>query len=69
MDAKQILLDYLKANGFDGLCHGPTECGCGLDDLIGTCEGAQPNCKPAYRITNSRGEDWFLELFESMEEE
>ena len=46
MTAKEIIEEYLKSHGFDGLCHPRTECGCGLDDLIGPCEGAQTwNCR------------------------
>ena len=60
MTAKKILENYLKANGFDGLCHGPTECACGLDDLVGPCEGAQPDCKPAYRIDHPQGGPWYV---------
>lgn len=64
MTIKEILEAYLRKNGFDGLCHAPTECGCGLGDLIGPCEGAQPDCKPAYKILDDQGEDWFTIAFD-----
>lgn len=61
---KEILLDYLKMNGYDGLCHPDTECGCGLDDLVGPCEGMQEDCKPAYKIPSPEGYDWFTAYFD-----
>lgn len=30
MDCKTIIVEYLRRNGFDGLCEPETECGCGL---------------------------------------
>jgi hypothetical protein len=44
--AKQIILDYLKKTGFDGLAS--SECGCGADSLI-PCDCLMDNCQPAYR--------------------
>ena len=60
MTAKEILENYLKCHGFDGLCYPPTECGCGLDDLIGPCDGAQANCKPAFRIEHHEHGRWYV---------
>jgi len=45
MTVREILIDYLKANGYDGLC--TEDCGCGLDD-IETCSNMQTDCKPAH---------------------
>ena len=41
----KIVHEYLKDNGYDGLCC--EECGCGLDDLM-PCDGDCINCVPAY---------------------
>ena len=61
---KEILLNYLKMNDYDGLCHPDTECGCGLDDLIGPCDGMQEDCKPAYNIRHPDGGNWFTIHFD-----
>jgi len=45
MDVRQIITEYLKANGYDGLYH--DECGCFLDDLA-PCDRPL-NCKPGYK--------------------
>ena len=56
-DVQSILYDYLKANGFDGLCG--ECCGCGLDSLM-VCDYPRPDCEPAYKIKCRRcGEEWF----------
>ena len=50
MTVKDIIADYLKKNGFDGLCD--YDCGCGLDDLF-PCESEARclGCEPAYKHT------------------
>ena len=45
MNVKEIIEQYLKTNGFDGLCI--DECGCGLGDLA-PCD-LPLDCVPAYR--------------------
>ncbi len=48
MDCKSIVIEWLKNNGADGLCHPDDECGCGLDDdFAACCDGPRPGCKPA----------------------
>lgn len=37
MNIKEMIKDYLKAHGFDGLYNAEMECGCPLNDLI-SCE-------------------------------
>ena len=46
---KQIVEEYLKKNGFDGLFNDVGDCACCLDDLC-TCnnEGIE-NCKCGYK--------------------
>jgi len=45
MNLKEIVVTYLKDNGYDGLCN--EDCGCALDDLI-CCEEPKPDCEPGY---------------------
>ena len=47
-DVRGIIIEFLTANGYDGLAD--DECGCGIDDLApcgGTC--IPLDCEPAYR--------------------
>ena len=48
MNVKDIVIDYLEKNGYDGLCNPSIECGCGLDDFIPCGEMGQ-NCEAAYK--------------------
>jgi hypothetical protein len=48
MNCKEIIIEYLKTHGFDGLCNPYGECGCGIDDLI-PCECDISECSPAYK--------------------
>lgn len=41
---REILQEYLKANGYDGLCDG-WDCDCKIDNLL-ECGSAIPECKP-----------------------
>lgn len=43
----KIVVDYLKANGYDGLYCYDAECGCVLDDLAPCCDYICA-CEPAY---------------------
>ena len=46
MNCRKIVIDYLTANGYDGLCG--EGCGCSLNDLI-PCESDCMDCVPAYK--------------------
>jgi hypothetical protein len=48
--AREIIAEYLKAHGYDGLC--THDCGCGLDDFI-CCSDDFSDCVPAYKSTCS----------------
>jgi hypothetical protein len=48
MTLKEITAAWLKENGYDGLFHADTCCGCTLDDLM-TCGEPSPNCEPGYQ--------------------
>jgi len=54
-----ILKQWLKDHGHDGLIGPEGECGCGLDDLI-PCEDAFDGCCPAYRGPDPDREGDFL---------
>jgi hypothetical protein len=45
MTVKEIVKDWLKGHGYEGLCE--DECGCGLDDFAPCADGPFPTCKPA----------------------
>jgi len=48
MTAKDIIIKYLKENGYDGLCDGD-QCGCGINDTF-PCDCIDgDNCQPAYK--------------------
>jgi len=48
-NVKEIVTDYLKANGYDGLYNADVECGCDLNDLM-PCGGYTGCCKPGYKV-------------------
>ena len=48
MSVRDILAEWLKANGFDELCNEFGCCGCGLED-IGDCNDFINDCLPAYK--------------------
>ena len=47
MQTKNILIEYLKTNGFDGL-YSPGECSCEVDDL-GPCGQVCLECESGYK--------------------
>ena len=47
MILKEITAAYLKDNGYDGLFHADTCCGCALDDFM-PCGEPSPDCEPGY---------------------
>ena len=55
---KEIIYNYLKDNGYDGLCDDSMECGCGLDELM-LCEIFDINCTPAYKSLDVDGHEVF----------
>ena len=46
-NVKEIVADWLKANGYDGLCN-DVGCGCTLGDLM-TCGEPSEYCVPGWR--------------------
>ena len=55
---QQIVGEYLREHGYDGLC--TDDCGCSIDDL-GLCEESMSNCVPAYKHVNANCEDCGIE--------
>ena len=62
MTCKKIIEKYLKDNGFDGLVHLESECGCHMgDEGLFLCENyAQNDCEPAYKHKDGTG--WIMRL-------
>lgn len=56
MNVRDIVIEYLKKHGYDGLTN-DEECGCGIDDLF-PCEACPDRCEPAYRVLVPEGEDY-----------
>lgn len=46
-NVKDIIIEYLIKNKFDGLTY--DNCGCGIDDLL-SCGNCFPDCFPAKKI-------------------
>ena len=49
MNLRDMVAEWLRQNGYDGLYHGDTECGCGLDDLM-PCSEPGLNCEPGHVV-------------------
>ena len=56
-----IVADWLKENGYDGLVNVYLECGCELDDLI-PCEMDFGDCRAGYKVFCPEGYeyDWVI---------
>jgi len=48
MNVRQIVKQFLLANGYDGLYN--DDCGCALDDLIPCGSESLSTCEPGYKI-------------------
>lgn len=53
-DVRSIIIDFLQANGYDGLVNLDAECGCAMDDLA-VCDSPFVECVPAYRWESCGG--------------
>jgi len=49
MTCLDIIIEYLKAHGFDGLVNEDIECGCALGDLQ-PCASNMSECKPGHKV-------------------
>ena len=60
MNVRQIITDYLTANGYDGLTG--DECGCLLGGLAPCCDdscGDCLDCEPGYKTTPVEDTDYY----------
>jgi len=60
MNARDILADWLKSHGYDGLWHdSDCDCGCVLDDLMPCC--SDPSlCEPGYRLPGDEDSPYYV---------
>ncbi len=57
---KEIITQYLKDNGYDGLYNGEGPCGCLAEDLF-PCGEMFDECSPGYKGACNCGEcDWHI---------
>jgi len=49
MNIKEIVIEHIKDNKFDGLVNTECECGCLLDDLMPCDDCWVGECEPAYK--------------------
>ena len=59
-DVKEIVGQWLRLNGFDGLCNAELECGCSVDDLAPCCT-MNEDCRAAYRWRHDNDHPWCRE--------
>jgi len=56
MKVIDIVANYLRDNGYDGLVHCEGLCGCGIEDLY-PCQGEDfAECEPGYKVPCDCGE-------------
>lgn len=50
MNVREIVVEHLKAGGFDGLA--AEDCGCSIDDIMPCCSGDRDisECRPARKV-------------------
>ena len=65
MTVRDIVRDYLRKHGYDGLYNDAGDCACLIDDLMPctACEGAYvDDCEPGYKTPcDCGGHDWHIE--------
>ena len=62
---REIISEYLAANGYDGLVN-PGECACPIDDLF-PCMESWHECRPGYKGPCTCGEGCDFDLYTSKE--
>ena len=65
MTVREIILEYLTTNGFDGLC--TDECGCSVDDLAPCCSECVMDCVPARKISVTEANKLGMEVDDDCE--
>ena len=58
MTVKDIIIEWLKANKYDGLCLPDHDCGCFLCDLM-PCDNSPYRCVPGHQVMSDDG-DWII---------
>uniref|UniRef100_A0A6H1ZHK9 Uncharacterized protein n=1 Tax=viral metagenome TaxID=1070528 RepID=A0A6H1ZHK9_9ZZZZ len=56
MEVSQIVEQYLKANGYDGLVSFAGECSCRIGDLMPCDYDCIANCEAGYKVPCTCGE-------------
>lgn len=56
MTIKEIIMNYLKENGYDGLLG--DNCACGIDDICPCDDDGLLECEPAYKTVCDRAKCW-----------
>jgi hypothetical protein len=57
VNVREIIIEYLRSNGFDGLYNPNEDCGCQISDLM-PCDEGCCNCIPGYKIMVFPGFDF-----------
>ncbi|MGY5852438.1 MAG: hypothetical protein RTU92_02600 [Candidatus Thorarchaeota archaeon] len=57
LNVGEIVAEYLKKNGFDGLVEEDGECGCELDDLFPCQNEGALFCQAGYKVDCDCGEN------------
>ena len=50
MNVKDILVEWLKEHGYDGLCNNMDGCGCDMKDICPWTDQKIENCESAYKV-------------------
>lgn len=56
---KEMVENFLKSNGYNGLVHGSYDCACGLEDLMFCDDLGDGNCIAGYKAPCDCGEHDF----------
>ena len=68
MNVLEIITEYLRANGFDGLYNEDAECACEASDLFPCCD-IGPTCTAGYKFgCTCGGHDWHIGSAEQRDE-
>ena len=60
MNVKEIVLDYLLKNKYEGLFNEGSECGCLIDDFMPCCDGLCVDCQPGYKLPGDEECDFLV---------
>ena len=64
MTIREIVIEYLKKNGYDGLCYPNEECGCYIDhDFMPCCNPEIDECMPGCKQLRDDS-DWEIVIKE-----